>query len=85
MLAGLEATYRLLRGSPHAANWLLSADGSLLLDFETACVGPVECDLSPLGDDVLACFPDADRGLTAILRRMRSVCVAARAGSSARA
>jgi len=43
----LEATLaapvgRSLHGSPHAANWLLSGDGPLLLDFETACLGPVE-------------------------------------------
>jgi Ser/Thr protein kinase RdoA (MazF antagonist) len=76
MLAGLETTDRPLHGSPHAANWLRSAGGPLLLDFETACVGPVEWDLSALGDDVLARFPDADHELIAILRRMRSVCVA---------
>ena len=78
MRAGLENVYCPLHGSPHAANWLLSADGPLLLDFETACLGPVEWDLSALGDDVLACFADVDRDLIAILRRMRSVCVAAK-------
>jgi aminoglycoside/choline kinase family phosphotransferase len=50
----------------------------LLLDFETACVGPIEWDLAALGDDVLAFFPDADRDLISIMRRMRSVCVAAK-------
>lgn len=67
-----------LHGSPHPANWISSADGPLLLDFETACVGPIEWDLAVLGDDVLACWPDADRHLIATLGRMRSVCVAAK-------
>jgi hypothetical protein len=33
----------------------------VLLDFETACLGPIEWDLAALGDDALAFFPDADR------------------------
>ena len=77
-LAGLEPKHRPLHGSPHGANWLLSADGPLLLDFEAACVGPVEWDLSALGDDGLAFFPAVDRELIGVLRRMRSVCVAAK-------
>jgi hypothetical protein len=78
----LEATLapndQALHGSPHAANWLLSADGPLLLDFETACRGPLEWDLAALGDDALAFFPDADRELISRRGRMRSVCVAAK-------
>ena len=77
-LARLNAPHRPLHGSPHGANWLPSADGPLLLDFETACVGPVEWDLSALSDDVLAFVPDVDRELIGIMRRMRSVCVAAK-------
>jgi len=61
---------RPLHGSPHAANWLLSADGPRLLDFETACLGPLEWDLTTMGD--------ADDELSSTLRRMRSVCVAAK-------
>jgi hypothetical protein len=67
-----------LHGSPHAANWIASANGPMLLDFETTCVGPIEWDLAVLGDDVLARWPDADRRLIATLGRMRSVCVAAK-------
>jgi Phosphotransferase enzyme family len=82
VIAELEATLppggSPLHGSPHADNWLMSADGPLLLDFETACRGPVEWDLTTLGDDVHAFFPDADRELISSLGRMRSVCVAAK-------
>jgi Phosphotransferase enzyme family len=66
---------RPLHGSPHSGNWLGGPAGPLLLDFETACLGPVEWDLSGLGEDALA-FPHIDRDLLALLRRMRSLCVA---------
>jgi hypothetical protein len=77
-LAPLQAPSRPLHGSPHGANWLPSADGPLLLDFETACVGPVEWDLAALDDNAIAFFPAADDELIFTLRRMRSVCVAAK-------
>lgn len=69
---------RPLHGSPHGANWLISADGPLLLDFETACVGPVEWDLAALRDEALGFFPHADHELIRTMRRMRSVCVVAK-------
>lgn len=69
---------RPLHGSPHAANWIAGVEGPVLLDFETACVGPIEWDLAALGDDELAWWPNADRELIATLCRMRSVCVAAK-------
>jgi hypothetical protein len=77
-LAPLTTARRPLHGSPHGANWLLSTRGPMLLDFETACLGPVEWDLAALGDKALGFFPDADDELISILRRMRSVCVAAK-------
>ena len=77
-LATLVDGGRPLHGSPHEGNWLMTADGPLLLDFETACVGPVEWDLAALGDEELGFFPDADRELIGTMRRMRSVCVAAK-------
>jgi hypothetical protein len=77
-LARIESPCRPLHGSPHEANWLRSADGPLLLDFETACHGPIEWDLAALSDDALVFFPDADRELIRTMRRMRSLCVAAK-------
>jgi len=73
-----EAQWRPLHGSPHDANWLQTATGPLLLDFETACHGPVEWDLAALVDEALASFPQADRDLIRTMRRMRSACVAAK-------
>jgi aminoglycoside/choline kinase family phosphotransferase len=49
----------------------------LLLDFETACHGPVEWDLAALADDALVFFA-ADYELIPMMRRMRSVCLAAK-------
>jgi phosphotransferase family enzyme len=72
------AQWRPLHGSPHGANWLGTAAGPLLLDFETACRGPVEWDVAALADETLAFFPDADGGLIRTMRRMRSACVAAK-------
>ena len=77
-LATLETAWRPLHGSPHGGNWIVTTDGPLLLDFETACSGPLEWDLAALGDEVCDLFPDADRELIPTMRRMRSVCVAAK-------
>jgi hypothetical protein len=77
-LATLKGDWRPLHGSPHDANWHPSADGLLLLDFETACCGPLEWDLAALPDDALTFFPNADRELIVTMRRMRSVSVAAK-------
>ncbi|MGH3608442.1 MAG: phosphotransferase, partial [Pseudonocardiaceae bacterium] len=77
-LPTLKGDWRPLHGSPHDANWHPSADGPLLLDFETACCGPLEWDLAALPDDALTRFPAADRELIVTMRRMRSVCVAAK-------
>jgi Phosphotransferase enzyme family len=67
-----------LHGSPHAGNWIHTSEGLRLLDFETACLGPREWDLAALDDTALALFDDVDLDLVTQLRRMRSVCVAAK-------
>lgn len=65
-----------LHGSPHSGNWLSTPSGLLLLDFETACRGPLEWDLSAMRDDDIGAFPSADRDDLRLLRRVRSLCVA---------
>ena len=74
--AGLRTEMRPLHGSPHAGNWLATADGWLLGDFETVCRGPIEWDVSALDDAAIERFPNLDHALIGRLRRMRSVCVA---------
>jgi hypothetical protein len=77
-LGGWVTEPRALHGSPHAGNWLRTTQGLLLLDFETACRGPLEWDLAALDDAAVQLFAEVDFELVALLRRMRSVCVAAK-------
>src|SRR5262245_56391198 len=51
---------RALHGSPHAGNWLRTAQGVLLLDFETACRGPLEWDVAALDDAAVRTFNEFD-------------------------
>ena len=50
----------------------------MLLDFKTACRGPLEWDLAALDEAAVNLFPDLEWGLIVLLRRMRSACVAAK-------
>ena len=77
-LAARKMESQSLHGSPHGGNWLVTASGPILLDFETACTGPAEWDLAALDDAAVALFPDVDHELIGVLRRMRSLCVAAK-------
>jgi len=77
-LVGGVRVARPLHGSPHAGNWLRTTKGLLLLDFETACRGPLEWDLTALDDAAVHLFADVDLELVVLLRRMRSVCVGAK-------
>jgi hypothetical protein len=53
-------------------------DSLLLLDFETACRGPIEWDVAALDEAALHVFSDVNGELIALLRRIRSACVAAK-------
>lgn len=72
-LRGYETRWRPLHGDPHRGNLLLTPAGCRWIDFESACLGPLEWDLSALpGTDGGA--PDGvDAGLLALLRRARSL------------
>jgi Ser/Thr protein kinase RdoA (MazF antagonist) len=69
-------TWRLLHGDPHRGNLLVGRRHCLMIDFESVCTGPVEWDLSALPGGGAGLFPDADRDLLALLRQLRSLCVA---------
>jgi hypothetical protein len=47
-----------------------------MIDFESACTGPLEWDLSALPGGGAGVFPDVDHELLAVLRQLRSLCVA---------
>ncbi|SDK62508.1 Phosphotransferase enzyme family protein [Glycomyces sambucus] len=55
-----RGTDQLLHGEPHQGNLLAAKEGPLFVDFETACVGPVEFDLAHAPDEVADHYPAAD-------------------------
>jgi aminoglycoside phosphotransferase (APT) family kinase protein len=68
------SSYR-LHGEPHTNNVILTRRGPVLVDFEAACVGPIEWDLASMPPGVASSFdPDAD--LLHLLRRLNSARVA---------
>ena len=67
--------YRLLHGDPHRGNYLAAQTGCLLIDFESVCSGPLEWDLSALPGAGSGIF-NVDDELLALLRNLRSLCVA---------
>jgi len=76
-LAATPVSARVLHGEVHLGNLLAADDGLRWIDFEAACVGPLEWDLTGLPDEALTAFPLVDRGLLPLLRDVRSCCVAA--------
>ncbi len=66
---------RALHGDPHPGNFLVSRGRHLVIDFESACSGPLEWDLSALPAGGVDSFP-VDPDLLALLRRLRSLCAA---------
>ena len=47
-IATFHTTFRPIHGEPHAANLLMSVHGPRWIDFESACLGPQEWDLTVL-------------------------------------
>jgi hypothetical protein len=56
-LEQLDIEERPLHGSPHSGNLLVLEGAIRFLDFETACVGPLEWDLAHVGDEVVRNYP----------------------------
>jgi hypothetical protein len=72
-LEGRSVPWRPLHGDPHRGNLLVTAAGSLWIDFESACLGPLEWDLSALPGDDAEAWRAVDPELLALLRRARSL------------
>lgn len=71
-LSHFSWTPRALHGDPHAGNVVVSRAGPIWLDFESACSGPLEWDLSALsGCTELTHDPD----LLRVLIQLRRACV----------
>lgn len=75
-LADRQLTVRPLHGDAHLGNVLATAEGPRWMDFEAACLGPIEWDLTALGSDGLGCYPNANLDVLELMRRVRSLCVA---------
>jgi len=76
-IGSFQPEIRPLHGEPHGANLLLSSQGPQWIDFESACLGPQEWDLTVLPDEVAdRYFKNIDWDLLGVLRQMRSLCVA---------
>ncbi|HLI67701.1 MAG TPA: phosphotransferase [Caulobacteraceae bacterium] len=65
-----------LHGDTHAGNVLMTADGPLWGDLESACRGPLEWDLVQLSPVARRLFEPYDRALLRRLSELRSVNVA---------
>ncbi|WP_409235850.1 phosphotransferase family protein [Streptomyces sp. PA5.6] len=83
-LAGLRraidergAVEQLLHGEPHPGNVLSTEHGSLFIDLETCCRGPVEFDLAHVPEAVCAHYPGVDPGLLDECRQLVIAMVAA--------
>lgn len=72
-LEGRAWRRRPLHGDPHGGNFLSTRTGCLWIDFESACLGPQEWDLSALPGGDLGSRPDVDCELLAVLRRVRTL------------
>lgn len=76
-LASLIFEPQPLHGEPHLdGNVLFTGVGPLFIDFEAACRGPKEWDLTALPLRVAACYPQVDRILLDLLSDARSFTVA---------
>lgn len=66
-----------LHGEPHARNVLWTREGPLFIDFEAACIGPIEWDVAYLPEEARAVFPECDQRMLGQLGVAISFCVAA--------
>ena len=76
LLTTMALTPIAIHGDPHLGNVLMASHGPRWTDWESACVGPVEWDLSCLPEAALAVVPPVNAQLLAVLRDLRSACVA---------
>lgn len=71
------ATQQLLHGEPHPGNVLGTKQGSVFIDFETICRGPVEFDLAHVPEAVCEHYPAINQELLNACRQLVLAMVAA--------
>ena len=62
-IANRNASEQLLHGEPHPGNVLGTKNGTLFIDLETCCRGPVEFDLAHVPEEVSERYPGLDQEL----------------------
>jgi thiamine kinase-like enzyme len=72
-----DAPEQLLHGEPHPGNVLATLNGTLFIDLETCCRGPVEFDVAHVPAEVSERYPGLDRELLANCRILVLAMVAA--------
>ena len=75
-LKGLGGTFRPIHGDSHVGNALMTSAGSIWMDLESVCAGPIEWDIGFLPSATWSEFNDADTSLIRTLADARSLCVA---------
>ena len=73
MIGECGGAEQLLHGEPHPGNVLSTKNGSVFIDLETCCRGPVEFDLAHAPDEVSERYPGVDHDL---LRQCRILVLA---------
>lgn len=72
-LAAFDIRHAPIHGDAHMGNVFITPDGPRWTDFETACTGPREWDVS--GVPHLPAFKPLDSRLYGVISQMRSLCV----------
>lgn len=77
MIDKFDPAEQLIHGEPHPGNVLGTEHGSVFIDFETLCRGPVEFDLAHVPEAVCEHYPGIDRELLALCRQLVLAMIAA--------
>ena len=72
-LRALSKSNRPLHGDPHERNRIATAGGIRWIDFEAACRGPIEWDVSALDDSAAAYYGDLDVEALRLMSSLRSL------------
>jgi hypothetical protein len=72
-LRQLAPTELAIHGSPHSGNQIARSGSVRFLDFETACLGPIEWDLAHVDDEIARDYPaEVDPRVLAVCRGLVS-------------
>lgn len=76
LVLSARSEHRPLHGDVHLGNLLIGQQGPVWIDFENACVGPLEYDVAGLPPEAWQLFDGIDQMLVQHYAELKSVCVA---------